>query len=174
MNEAPPAPAQASKDFGPRFDALPVDGPTIMTIVAFDFLPKTEFKDPKTQAVTIADGLRFYFGTVIDGKPYFLSPWPMRYSINEKSGYTRLFTAATGAPPQAGSTPKVLLGKGVTLTINNVQKVSKKGVAYTASKITATAPVHKKLLGEVVPLAELEPALKAAFEANAKDGDVPF
>lgn len=175
MTEAPPAPSAALKDYGPRFDPLPASGPQIMTIVAWDFLPKHEFKDPTTGTIKVADAVEPYYGTQIDGKTYFVRGRPMTYSLNEKANYLKIYTAATGKAPVPGSTPKDTLGKGVTVDVELTDKVSKKGKPYKSTKIKAVTPVHPKLQGEVVPLKTLAPLLEEALKKEEKDdGYVPF
>ena len=175
MNEAPSAQAPAQqRDFGPRFDPMPKSETYIFTVVAYDFLPKFEQKDPTTGETKIFDALQFYFGTIVDGKAYFLKPWPSKYSIHEKAGYTKLYRAIKGSAPLPGSNPKELLGGGITIEVNNEAKVSKKGTPYTASRAKSYAAVHPKLKGEIVSLNALEPAFKAALEASKKTEDAPF
>jgi len=171
MNEAPPAPSSTLKDFGPRFDPLPQSDTYIFTVVAFDFLKNYEQRDLTTGEMKVFDALQFFYGTKIGGKTYFLKPWPTKYSIHEKANYTKIYKAAVGTPPPAGSNPKDMLGKGITIEVENEEKTSKKGTKYTVSKPKSITGVHAKLRGEIVPLAELETAFKAALEAKDNDKD---
>jgi hypothetical protein len=174
MNEAPPAASTAQKDFGPRFDPLPGNDTYIFTVVAFDFIKNYEQRDMTTGEMKVFDALQFFYGTKIDGKAYFLKPWPTKYSIHEKANYTKLFKAAVGNPPPAGSNPKEMLGKGVTIEVENEEKVSKKGTKYTISKAKNVTAVHAKLKGEIVPLAELLPAFEAALASKDDKNEAPF
>ena len=178
MNEAPSAPALANRDFGPRFDHLPKSDAYICTVTAFEFIKNFEQRDPTTGETKIFDALQFYLGTLVDGKAFFIKPWPMKYSIHEKAGYTKFYKAATGNPPVAGSNPKELLGKGVTVDVTNAEKVSKKGTKYTASQAKGYSSVHAKLKSEIAPLPVLVAALDKAFadakNKDAGDKDVPY
>lgn len=174
MNEAPPAPSTAQKDFGPRFDPLPGPDTYIFTVVAFDFIKNYEQRDMTTGEVKIFDALQFFYGTKVGDKTYFLKPWPSKYSIHEKATYTKLYKAATGAAPLPGSNPKDMLGKGVTIEVENEDKVSKKGTKYTVSKAKNVGAVHAKLKGEIVALAELLPAFEAALTAKEDKNEAPF
>ena len=167
--EAPPAPKPKETTDYIRFEPLPEAGPTIMTIVAFNFLPNYEFeKDDGTRYN--ADAIEFFFGTEVGGKAYFVKTWPKTYSINEKAFYHKLYKAALGKAPVAGSKPAEIIGQGVSLTIELENKKSKKGKEYTACKIKGDAmAVHPKLKGEVVPLATLRPALDKALSAAPEE-----
>ena len=175
MNEAPSAQAPAQqRDFGPRFDPVPSKGMHIFTVVAFDYIEKYPFKDQKTGVVKPDKALEFTFGSIIDGKTYFVRPFPFRYSIHEKSAYTGLYAAIKGSAPLDGSNPKELLGGGFTMDCEIVSKVSKKGTPYSFTKPVNYTAVHPKLKGEIVSLNALEPAFKAALEASKKTEDAPF
>jgi hypothetical protein len=171
LTEAPPARENKSTDFV-KLEPFPESGPAILTITAYNYIPAyTKVNDDGSSETFPA--LEFYLGTETPSGPRFIKTWPSRYSIHEKSSYSKLYRAATGHLPQAGSSPKDIVGKGVQTTIDNQEKVSKKGTKYTASRAKDLGPVFPKLLPEVVPLAKLLPALTAILEAKDKPAGAP-
>jgi hypothetical protein len=159
--KAPPAAAPRGGDFV-SFAPFTEDGPAILTIVAFNFIKGHTFtkQDGSTE---IADALEFYYGANTDEGPRFIKTWPSKYSIHEKANYAKLYKACTGALPVAGSNPADLLGKGVQAILENEDKVSKKGKAYTKTSVKSVSMVKDKLRGDITPLAKLLPALEAEF-----------
>ena len=174
--EAPPASKPKENAEFIRFEALPESGPTIMTITAFNFLPQFEFERDDGSKYN-ADAIEVFFGTTIGGKAYFAKTWPKTYSIKDNAFYHKLYRAASGNAPAAGSKPSDIVGLGVTVDVEVKDKTSKKGKAYRAVNIKGVSPVHPKLKGEVVPVAvlrpELDKALSAAPEEQKGDGN-PF
>jgi hypothetical protein len=164
---APAAQEPKSADFV-KLEPFPESGPAILTVTAYNYIPNyTKVNDDGS--TDTFNALEFYLGTVTAAGPRFIKTWPSRYSIHEKSSYSKIYRAATGHLPQAGSSPKDIIGKGVQTTIENLDKVSKKGTKYTASRAKDLGPVFPKLRDEIVPLEKLLPALTAILEAP-KDG----
>jgi hypothetical protein len=52
------------------------------------------------------------------------------------------------------------------LTIENAEKVSKKGTKYSVSQINGYSPVPKVLVASIAPLDQLLPDLEAALAAT--------
>lgn len=182
LNQSAPPAAAANTDFV-SLEAFPEDGSTVLTVTAFNFTK--DYVNTKQDGTTeVFDALEFYLGAVTSAGPRFIKTWPARYSIHEKANYGKLYKAAKGTLPAAGSNPKDLLGLGVLADLVNEEKVSKKGKKYMLTGIKGLAAVHPKLKGDIVPLATLLPALEIALKpkdknapagpADAKDGDVPF
>jgi hypothetical protein len=170
--------APKSKDYL-RFEQFPSDGQQILTIVGFNTIPEyinpfSDEPDPKPYPA-----VELIYGTITEAGPRFVKGNPIKRSIHEKATFTHIYKAATGALPKDGAKVSDLLGKGVTATITNEAKVSKKGAAYTRTTIKDIAAVFPKLKGEIVPLDKLKPAFEAALKASSekadsKDESAPF
>jgi hypothetical protein len=183
LNQAPPVPEpKENKVF--RFDPLPESGVNIFTLLDCNFIRDYENRDYETKEVKIYDAIELFFGTVIDGKQYFLKPWPTKYSIHPKSTYFKIVKAMTQEEPQQGSTPADFFGQNLLITTENVNKKSKAGKSYVATKIVDynTAPDQMKKLA--TPAADFEEEFRAALtkadqftdgapQAESAD-DVPF
>jgi len=169
LNEAPPAAAPKSNFIS--LAPFPDEGPAILTVVAYNYIP--EYHNTKEDGtVEVFNAVEFYFGTKTPSGPRFIKTWPARYSINEKANYAKLYKYVTGHLPTAGSSPKDILGGGVQATIKNEEKVAKvSGKKYTASKARDLGPVFPKLKGEIVDRKELLPELeKILADGGKKDG----
>lgn len=173
FNQAAPA-ATAPKEMSAadrlRFEAFPESGPYVLTVVAYNFIPGYENvrQDGTTE---VFDALEFIFGAKTDDGYRFLKTWPTRYSIHEKSNYTKLYKAATGKLPATGSRPDDLIGTAINGDVENKDKVSRKGTKYVSSRIKGMGPVHPKLRGDIVPLAELSKVLNGIVSANNAKGN---
>lgn len=155
------------------FQPFPDAGPAILTVLGVKVLPDFEnIKQDGTREVF--DALEFIVGTITSAGPRFIKLWPMKNSIHEKSNYSKLYKAATGAlPAPKGSNPSQIVGKGIQATLENVDKVSKKGTAYTATRldIKSAVSVFPKLRAEIVPADKLYAALEAALTPRQQDGN---
>lgn len=177
LQSAPPAEAPKSGQDFFHLPPFPEPGTAIMTIVAYNYIP--EYVNPFDEETKGAyPAVEFFFGAETSHGIGFVKALPMRYSLHEKAGYTKFYKFATGKLPVAGSKPDDLIGKGVSATVTNTDKTSKKGKQYTKSSVKEFAAVHPKLVGEITPLAKLKPALDAALaakpDAKADDNNVPF
>lgn len=178
FQEAPSAVAPKSNQDFFHLDPLPEDGQLILTVVATNYIKEhTQFNKEKQVEETFP-AIEFYLGALFNGKPGFVKTWPVKYSIHEKATYSKYYRSALGKEPNAGSKPADLVGSGLTVTVKNEDKVSKKGTPYKRSRVGEVAAVHPKLKAEIVPVASLKPALEAALAAgknkdNAKD-EAPF
>lgn len=181
LQSAPPAEAPKSgKDFI-TIPAFPIEGQTILTVVSYNYIPDyvNPFDDENKGAYPAVE---FFLGANTENGVGFVKTYPFRYSLHEKAGYTKLYKAATGNAPAPGSKPDDMVGKGLNATVTNVAKTSKKGKAYTISKVSEFSTVHPKLKGEITPVAKLRPALDAilskqgeATSSNPTDSeDAPF
>ena len=166
FQDAPPAEAPKSANSFVHLDPLPESGPQVMTLVATNFIPDYKDVDRNTGETRIYAALELYWGLRFDGKSYFIKTWPMRYSINERANWAKVVKAMTGSLPETGSSPKDVLGKGAMLTIENAEKVSKKGTKYSVSQINGYSPVPKVLVASIAPLDQLLPDLEAALAAT--------
>jgi hypothetical protein len=165
MLEAPPAPEPKTNFVS--LEPFPEEGQAILTLVAYNYIPEYHnVKDDGTTEVFAA--VEFYLGTTTPNGPRFVKTWPARYSINEKANYAKLYKYVSGHLPAAGSSPKDILGGGVTSTIVNQDKVSKKGKKYTASRAKDLGPVFPKLKGEIVDRKILLPALEKLLAEDGK------
>lgn len=170
FQEAPAAAAPKSTQDFFHLDPLPEDGQQILTIVAANYIKEhTQFNQTKQVEETFP-AIEFYLGALFAGKPGFVKTWPIKYSIHEKARYSQYYRCALGKEPAAGSKPADLIGAGLTVTVKNEDKVSKKGTAYKRTRVEDVAAVHPKLKAEIAPVATLKPALEAALAA-AKKGD---
>lgn len=152
-----------------KFEPFPTDGQQILTIVGFnrinDYInPFSDEPDPKPYAA-----VEYVYGAETDAGTRFVKANPIKISIHEKATFTRIYKAATGKAPVEGAKLGDLVGKGVSATITNEDKVSKKGTKYVRTKITDISPVHPKLVKEIVPLAMLKPALDAALARSGEE-----
>ena len=170
FQEAPAAAAPKSNQDFVHLDPLPEDGQQILTIVATNYIKEhTQFNKEKQIEETFP-AIEFYLGGMFGGKPGFVKTWPVKYSIHEKATYSKYYRAALGKEPNAGSKPSDLIGAGLTVTVKNEDKVSKKGTPYKRSRVGEVASVHPKLKGEIVAVATLKPALEAALAAGKNKG----
>ena len=165
----PPATAPKGGDFV-SFAAFPESGPTVLTILAVNFIKDHQDTDRETGETRTFDALEWYLGAKTDAGPRFLKTWPAKYSIHEKSFFSKLYKAVKGTLPLAGINPQELVGGGVTGNLENEDKVSKKGKAYTRTKLAGITPVMKQLKGSITPAADLLPELTKAMLPPAKDG----
>jgi hypothetical protein len=169
--EAPPAPVSNSQDFV-HFTPLPSEDSYVATVVAFNYIPEHTFErtDKATGAKRqeVKPAIELFFGTMVDGKPYFVKTYPQQYSINEKSNYAAWYAVTTGALPTAKQRPSDMLGKLALLDIELKAKTSRTGKNYTATKIANIGKVPKALVGTATPLDKLKLAFDAALK---KSGD---
>jgi hypothetical protein len=180
INETAPAVKAPKQDFI-HLESFPLgsDGPNIVTIVGYNFLKDHTFEKDDGSTYQ-ADAIEWYLGATVEGKLHFVKTWPKTYSISNKAFYFKLYKAALGKDPVAGSTPKDVLGAGVTVTLETKEKTSGKGKKYTTTSVKGDpSPVHPKLKNEIAPLATLRPALEKALTAKKDDKaeastDVPF
>lgn len=150
------------------FKAFPAKGSYILTVCAVKFIPN--YENTKMDGTKeVFDALEFTVGASTEAGPRFIRMWPMKYSIHEKSNYSKFYKAVKGALPLAGSNPAELLGGGLQADVENEEKVSKtKKTPYTVSRIRGLSGVHPKLRGEVTPLGALEKALAEASKPKAE------
>lgn len=164
LHAAPPAEAPKSKDFF-QLPAFPVEGPTVLTVVAYNFIP--DYVNPFDEEQKPAyPAVELFLGAETEKGVGFVKTYPIRYSLNEKASYHKLYKLATGKVPSAGTKPDDMVGHGLTATITNESKTSKKGKQYTVSKVKDFGAVHPKLKGEIAPVKELLPKLKAVLASN--------
>ena len=166
---APPAEAP-SGDFL-KLPAFPKSDTLVLTVVAFSFNPKAEFKrkdDTGNEYTEVRPGLDFFFGTMVGGKSYFCKPWTVAYSLHEKANYARWYEAATGQKAAPGTNPSDMLGKFILGAVKVENKTGKKGTAYTISKLTTVSAVPSILANTGTPLEALLPELNKIL---AGDGD---
>lgn len=182
MSNIPNATAPKGGNDFISYDAFPESGPATLTILSVEFVPNFETTDRETGERLVFDALQFTYGAETSAGARFVKPWPIKYSIHEKAGYSKLYKAAKGTLPLPGSNPAELVGLGVQADLDNENKTSKKGTAYTRTKILSFSAVHPKLKGDIAPLASLLPKLANASKpkgdqakAGAKgDEDGPF
>lgn len=167
---APAATAPKGGDFV-SFKPFEEDGPTILTIVAFNFI-KDHVQEKEDGSTEVIDALEFFYGAMTEAGPRFIKTWPAKYSIHEKSNYAKLYKAATGSLPVVGSNPSDILGKGVQTILENENKVGKKtGKAYTKTSVKSVSPVKASAKASVTPLAKLLPLLEQAIEEGKPQQD---
>lgn len=174
--EAPPATASKSGEDYFRPAPFPKSDTIVLTVVAFNFNPKAEFDrtdDAGKDYTEVAPGIDFYFGAMVEGKPYFVKSWTQKYSLHEKSNYTKWYDAAVGKPPATGTNVADMLGKFILGEIKVEDKKSKKGTAYTVSKLASVTKVPSILASTGTPLDQLRPALDAILTAK-DDSKPPF
>jgi hypothetical protein len=156
------------------FEPFPESGPTILTILGVKEIKDYESFNKEKNQMDVYDALEFIAGTITDKGPRFLKMWPMKNSIHEKAKYYALYKAAMGTPPPAkGSNARQIVGKGISADLLNEDKVSKKGTPYVRTSLKGVSSVHPKLRGEIVPLADLLPALEKALQPKPRDGVAP-
>jgi len=175
LQSAPPAVAPKQMNDFVFLPAFPVDGAQVLTVISHNYIP--EYKNPFAEEEKPAcPAVEFYLGADTEAGIGLIKTFPITYSLHEKATYPKLYKMATGKECVAGSSPDDMNGHGLTGTITNVAKTSKKGKAYTASKVGEFAAVHPKLKGEIAPLAKLKPLLAAALTAKVEkdDGNVPY
>lgn len=164
--KAPPASAPKGGDYF-NLPPYPEDGPVILTIVAYNFVKDHPFKK-EDGSTYIADAIEFFLGGHVDDEAHFVKGALGAYSIHEKSNYAKLYKAATGALPIAGCNPDDILGKGVQTILENEDKVSKKGKAYTKTSIRSVTAVKASLRGSVIPREKLLPELTELLDKDAE------
>lgn len=170
LNQDAP-PAEAPKSTGGDFVKLPpfpAAGQQILTIVAYNYI-KDYVNTKQDGSTETFNAVEFYLGALVDGTVCFIKTWPKRYSINEKAGYTKFYRAALGKDPVAGSSPKDLLGAGLTANIEVKDKVGKKGTPYKSCAGKDFAAVHPKLKSEITPLEKLLPTLQDVLSGQGEE-----
>lgn len=177
LNQTAPA-AEATKgaDFV-RLDPFPRSDSYVLTITAFNFIPSYPFKrkdDSGVEYVKAAPAVEFFFGGMVDGKPYFAKTWPKQYSVSDRSTYYAIYNAAAGKPPEAGSNVADILGKFLLVPIEVENKKSSRGKAYTVSKVGDVSKVPSILANTGTPIEQLKPALDAALAAQGEKEVAPF
>jgi hypothetical protein len=166
LQSAPPAAApKASQEFF-HLPAFPTEGQVIVTVVGYNYIP--EYQSPFDEDKDPYPAIEFFYGAETDGGIGFVKGYALRYSLHEKATYAKLYKLATGKTPAAGSKPDDMIGHGLSATVTNEAKTSKKGTAYTRSSIKDFGSVHPKLRGDITPVAKLRPLLD---EQLAKSGD---
>lgn len=172
--KAPPAEVKAQANFF-RFEPLPKSDTYIFTVVAYNYLDSAPFtrtdQATKKQTIINGPGVELFLGTVVNGKSYFVKTWPIFYSINERSNYTKWYKALTGTLPTVKQNPDDLLGKAIMLPVELTEKVSKKGTKYMATRTGNPSPVPSMLAATVTPLATLKGPFDAAVKASEQKGD---
>jgi len=149
LNTAPPLAAPKTQEKYWKFDPVPETGPQVAVIAGYNFLENYTPNYP--DAKLIAQAVEMFYGVKAeDGKWFFVKTFPSAYSTHEKSNYAKLTKAATGSLPEAGGSVNDLIGKAVMVNIENIDKVGKKGNAYTISKMAGDpSPVPKAMLSAV-------------------------
>jgi hypothetical protein len=167
MTEAPPAQEIKASNFV-SLEPFPEEGPAILTITAYNYIPNYQ-NVRQDGSCEVINAVEFYLGTNTANGPRFIKTWPCRYSIHEKSTYSKIYKYVTGHLPTAGSSPKDILGGGVQADIENEERVGKKsGKKYTASRAKDLGPVFPKLKGEIVDRKILLPALEKLLAEDGK------
>ena len=163
---APPVEVKATANYF-RFDPLPKSDTYVFTLVGYNYLESTPFNrtDEKTKAKTVVNGqgIEWFLGTMVDGKPYFVKTWPVFYSISDRANYSKWYKAMTGALPTPAQRPDDCLGKGVLVPVELVDKVSSKGTKYKATKVGAPSAVPSILAATVTKLKDLDKPFKEAL-----------
>lgn len=162
LQSAPPAP-ESKKDFF-RLPPFPAEGPTVLTVLAYNFIK--DYINQFDEEPTPYPAVEFFLGAETEKGVGFVKTWPSRYSLHEKANYAKLYKLATGKAPVAGSKPDDMIGCGLTATVTNTAKTSKTGKQYTVSSAKDFGAVHPKLKGEIAPVKELLPKLKAVLASN--------
>jgi len=169
--DAPPPPAQAEDII--KFDPFPKSDSYVLTVTAFNYIPEYEFEreDEKTKEKYIkkAPAIELFLGTMIDGKTYFAKTWPQQYSLSDRANYYKQYSAACGKAPDKSSNVKDTLGKFVLCEIAVENKTSKKGKAYTVSKVKTVGKVPSILAATGTDIKALRPALDAILAGEKKD-----
>lgn len=172
--DAPPAEAPKSGDII-RLEPFPRSDTLVLTTVAFNYIEKHPFerKDEKTgqEYVKEAPALEFFFGAVVDGKPYIAKTWPQLYSLSERANYYKWYEAAVGRAPTTGTRPSDMIGKHVLAQIKVEDKKSAKGTAYRVTSIKSIAAVPSVLKDTGTPVDKLRPALDAILAGNDGKGE---
>lgn len=171
---APPATASKSGEDFIRLEPFPKSGSHVLTVTAYNYNPACEFKrtdDKGAESIEVRPGLEFYFGTVIGGKPYFVKPWPVPYSLHEKANYAKWYEAATGKVAAPGTKADDMIGKHVLGAVKVENKTSKKGTAYSVTKLMTVSPVPDILAATGTDIKVLLPALQAALDNQGKKED---
>ena len=175
LNSAPPAVAPKQMNDMVFLPAFPAEGQQVLTIICHNYIASytNPFAEPDKPAVPAVE---FYLGADTEAGVGLIKTYPITYSLHEKATYPKLYKMATGKEATAGSSPDDMNGHGLTGTITNEAKTSKKGKAYTRSKVGEFAAVHPKLKGEIAPLAKLKPLLEAALAVKPEkdDGNVSY
>ncbi len=174
--EAPAATANKSEDYV-RLEPFPKSDSHVLTICAFHYDPSVEFKrkdDDGNETTEVRPGIDFYFGAMVGGKAYFVKPWPVPYSLHEKANYAKWYEAACGKAPAPGSNVKDMLGKHVLGAVKIEHKTSRKGKAYTVTKLASVNPVPSMFEGKGTDIKDLLPALQDALNNQGKEEKAPF
>lgn len=170
LNQSAP-PAEAPKGDFLKLPPFPKSDTVVLTVVAYSYNEKTQFKRKDDDGVEYTEtrpGLEFYFGSVVGGKPYFLKPWPVAYSLHEKANYAKWYEAATGKTAAPGTNPSDMLGKHILGAVKVENKTGSKGTAYTISKLTTVSAVPSILANTGTPLEALLPELNKILAGDGK------
>lgn len=176
--DAPPAEAPKSGDIV-KLDPFPKSDSYVLTLVATNYIAKHPFKredDNGAEFIVEKPAIEFFFGAIVDGKPYFVKTWPQAYSLHEKANYAKYYEAMVGKAPEPGSKPSEMVGKFALGTIKVEDKVSqKKRTPYRVSVLKSLTAVPSILKDSGTPVDKLRPALDAILAGNDdKSEEAPF
>ena len=133
LQSAPPAAAPKSGQEFFHLPAFPEEGQVILTIVGYNYIP--DYQNPFDEDKDPYPAVEFFYGAETESGVGFIKGFPVRYSLHEKATYAHLYKAATGKVPPAGSKPDDMVGHGLSGTVTNKAKTSKKGTNYTVSTV---------------------------------------
>lgn len=110
----------------------------------------------------------FVFGAMVDGKPCFIAPFPMKFVYDDRSHFVRMYRALNAPNPDGDFQVKNIRGKAGLAEIEMQEFTSKKGNTYmaNASKVLSWKPLKPGQVG--TPREELLPYLPEFLAQLAK------
>ena len=151
-----------------RLEPFPATDTYAVTLVAAKFLPR--YEDTYKGVTKIVEAWELIFGAKLpSGKYAFIKPWPFKNSLDERSGFAKMFRAFAGHQPVPGAAkPAVIMGKTALLRIEAGQKTSPKGTVYLTNKAGDFSSLPSMMAALATPRAELLPQLQAQLAASSQ------